>query len=307
MPKTFQQQMDEDEARFQALRGGAVDPIDAAMAAVKQRAAAEQIAHLAEVSAEPGQEEQRLQRESTLGGQIAAHPFRTAKEGAIGAALPLAFAGGPMGATAGGLLSVDALNSLMQDENAGALEYSLAGLGLIPGARMARKAMKATRGAKPATAAPGYRASDIGAARTSTTTPSEPIQSMRWSDWSQGRPAPVTPLQAPAPAVASPAAQASLPSLDALQAAADAEAGAIAGTKGTQPATMSFLDKLHQETIAKARPPVSATPQAPTGRPPKSFVHPADTAGAEFGFEKLPKISEGELARLQAVFRKLGL
>jgi hypothetical protein len=43
------------------------------------------------------------------------------------------------------------------------------------------------------------------------------------------------------------------------------------------------------------------------GRPPASAIHPADTSGAEFGFEELPEISEGELSRLQELFKRMGI
>jgi hypothetical protein len=41
-------------------------------------------------------------------------------------------------------------------------------------------------------------------------------------------------------------------------------------------------------------------------RPPADYVHPADDAGTQFGFDQLPEISEGELTRLQQLFKRLG-
>lgn len=64
--------------------------------------------------------------------------------------------------------------------------------------------------------------------------------------------------------------------------------------------------------------PAVATPQSPAmaglddavmrpgQRPSAEFVHAPDTSGAAFGFEELPEISEGELSRLQALFKRLG-
>jgi hypothetical protein len=52
---------------------------------------------------------------------------------------------------------------------------------------------------------------------------------------------------------------------------------------------------------------MSALNKATSGpvRPPADFVHPADTSGGAFGFENLPSISEGELSRLQALFKRV--
>lgn len=41
-------------------------------------------------------------------------------------------------------------------------------------------------------------------------------------------------------------------------------------------------------------------------RPLADYVHPADTSGKEFGFDELPEISEGELSRLQELFKRVG-
>lgn len=48
-------------------------------------------------------------------------------------------------------------------------------------------------------------------------------------------------------------------------------------------------------------------PRAARSTPDADFVHPQDTTGGAFGFEELPEISEGELVRLQALFKRLGL
>lgn len=40
-------------------------------------------------------------------------------------------------------------------------------------------------------------------------------------------------------------------------------------------------------------------------RPPGEFIHPADVSGGQFGFEDLPEISESELSKLQALFRRV--
>lgn len=48
---------------------------------------------------------------------------------------------------------------------------------------------------------------------------------------------------------------------------------------------------------------MTVTPRARNAaRPPSSFVHPADSSGAMFGFDDLPEISEAELLRLQRRF-----
>ena len=41
-------------------------------------------------------------------------------------------------------------------------------------------------------------------------------------------------------------------------------------------------------------------------RPAPGYIHPADTSGSQFGFDRLPPISEGELSRLQALFKRVG-
>lgn len=45
-------------------------------------------------------------------------------------------------------------------------------------------------------------------------------------------------------------------------------------------------------------------PNGTGGRPPADFVHGADTSGGMFGFEEVPEISEGELSRLQQLFKR---
>ena len=90
-------------------------------------------------------EEKRLKRESTLTGQIKANPGRTIREGAMGAALPLAFAGGPVGMAAGGYLALDGIESAIKDPSVG--NVAMAGLGALPFIGPAGRAMKAGKAA----------------------------------------------------------------------------------------------------------------------------------------------------------------
>ena len=100
------------------------------------------------------------ERTSTLGGQIAANPGRTMREGVMGAALPLSFAGGPVGAAAAVPLSIEALNSFADDPSI------LGGLGVaataIPGARLLKAGAKEAQAIKDIRAT--YGAGDMGAA-----------------------------------------------------------------------------------------------------------------------------------------------
>lgn len=87
------------------------------------------------------------ERASSLSGQIAANPGRTIREGVMGAALPLSFASGPVGAAAAVPLSIEALSQFAQDPSL--LGAGMAAATALPAMRMARGAKKAAAMADP--------------------------------------------------------------------------------------------------------------------------------------------------------------
>src|SRR3990167_9003472 len=126
------------------------------------------------------QAQARAEAESTLGGQLRAHPAAYARRGVMGAAIPLTFAGGGVGAAASMPLAIQALTEFAEDPSV--MRGVLAGATAIPGARWFSKGAKAAPGMTQATWLRGKKPSEV-AAMVDRWTPERPPKSLfnRWS------------------------------------------------------------------------------------------------------------------------------
>ncbi len=262
------------------------------------------------------QAQRNAERESTLGGQLKAHPLDAVKRGVMGAAYPLSFASGPVGVAASVPLSIQALSDFAQDPSV--MNAVMAGAMTLPLA-------KAVRGLKGTAVAGDMFPRATAGAR-----------------WAMGKETPISSGVQQAASAVRPSMAALVPDAPIaergvravakkqlaeferaqmlkreMRPPASVERPEVDKALSSHGASNQFNGRTYDTTFAsdaqnaasqsKARGMRNwAAAKASAARPAADFVHPADTSGAQFGFPQLPELSESELSRMQALFKRVG-
>lgn len=311
--KTSRELLDEAIAAQEA--GTYVDPVQAAKTFLSKPSVAQganQDAALRNSAPQAGRE--AAERLSPMG--VAKTYGKVAKDTAVGAGMMVP---GPIGMAAGGVASLEGLSDAVEDPSLG--NMAMVGLGLLP---FAKPLKGLVNGAREARVIKGIRATegagDMGAAfsheqpyRAGSGVSSEGVS----------RSQPVRGGHAVGHDLDYEATPASFRGMHGNIGDVNAEGGTVPiNWRYPETPRMSPEQALGyknefvpwkgaKDIVAKVQ---SMLPESVQGllsshggvRPADDFVHAADTSGAQFGFEHLPEISEGELSRLQALFKRLG-
>lgn len=217
-----------------------------------------------------------------------------------------AFVPGPVGMVSGGALAARSLYDAYEDPSAG--NVAMAGLGMLPFVKPVRNMIKGAQEAKAiARMRATYGAGDMGAAFARETPYRAGGAAGRTADAALDLGGPETVLQrANATGRTMPAhstdprglfsqhPEAGMDDIAARYAGGESQAAASALGDATE--LPSVAGRSVEELVREAA--------AHTKRP-ATYIHPADISGAKFGFESLPEISEGELARRQQRMERL--
>jgi len=322
--KTDRQLLDEALAAQDA--GTYVDPVQGAKAMLSKRSVVDDANAFADSETAAAREAETLTPMGT-----ARRYGKPIGDAAKVAAIPAAFLSGPVGMAAGGYLALEGLNDAVKDPSMG--NMAVGALGALPFVKPVRSAMK---GMREASAIKGMRATegagDMGAAfsrevpyRAGSGTsgnakypmsdlareaevpinwrkPPSAFDEMMSTDFPQGSVVDDVPVAQGTPnsgevddVLAGLGAR-----LDEIPGRGTARGGEDAFTNfesGSVPSHLATLDRTHDAAMSRMN----------GSRPAGDFVHPSDTTGGAFGFDELPEISENELTRLQALFKRLGI